>query len=247
MSESEREGAGPIEPTLAQEPSEDQGRIGYGKRGGIITPLGIALILIAALIAIGLYNRDSSDLPPHDIEIGAPAPAIAGTTFFSEPFDLGDHLGRVVIVNFWATWCDPCRNEMPLLQARVEGDPEVALVGINIRNDSEYAALRFLETNGLTYPNIRDDGAGGTDAFGPIELAYGIGTTRPVTIFISPDGRIAAFKLGELTESELDAYIATAQEFASTSAMRRGSKSRPAGVDGHNISDSLSDSPQASR
>jgi cytochrome c biogenesis protein CcmG, thiol:disulfide interchange protein DsbE len=207
-------GLDPEQATLAQDPSEDQGRIGYGKRGGLWTPLGLALILIAVLVAIGIYNRNESDLPENDIEIGAVAPDITQATFTGETFSLAEHRGKVVIVNFWATWCDPCRNEMPLLQATADSDPNgIALVGINIRNDSAYAAQRFLETNGLTYANVRDDAVGGTDGFGPIELAYGIGTTRPVTIFISPNGEIAAFKLGELTEDDLDHYIEEARGY----------------------------------
>ncbi len=207
-------GLDPEQATLAQDPEEDVGRIGYGKRGGIWTPLGLALILIAVLVGIGIYNQQESDLPENDIQVGAVAPDINQATFSGEPFSLAEHRGKVVIVNFWASWCDPCRNEMPLLETTAAADPNgIALVGINIRNDSAYAAQRFLETNGLTYPNVRDDAAGGTDAFGPIELAYGIGTTRPVTIFISPTGEIAAFKLGELTEDELNDYIEDARSY----------------------------------
>lgn len=207
-------GLDPEQATLAQDPSEDQGRIGYGKRGGIWTPLGLAIILIAVLVGIGIYNQQESDLPENDIQLGAVAPDITQDTFTGETFSLAEHRGKVVIVNFWASWCDPCRNEMPLLQATAASDPNgIALVGVNIKNDSAYAAERFLETNGLTFPNVRDDAAGGTDAFGPIELAYGIGTTRPVTIFISPTGEIAGFKLGELTEDELNDYIAEARSY----------------------------------
>jgi thiol-disulfide isomerase/thioredoxin len=199
--------------TLAQAEGEDVGRIGYGRIGGMVTPIGLALVLIAVLVAVGYYNRDKSDLPPHSIEIGAPAATFSGQTFTGDPFDLAAQSGKVVILNFWASWCDPCRNEMPLLQERVANDPSLSLIGVNIRNDSEYAALRFLETNGITYPNLRDDGEGGTDAFGPIELEYGIGTTRPVTVFISPTGEIATFKLGELTAEELDRMIDVARTF----------------------------------
>ena len=199
--------------SLAQSDGEDVGRIGYGRVGGIVTPLGLALILIGVLVAIGLYNREDSDIPANSIQVGAVAPTFSGETFTGEAFDLADQSGQVVIVNFWASWCDPCRNEMPMLQDRAGNDPSVSLIGVNIRNDSEYAALRFLETNDITYANIRDDGDGGTDAFGPIELSYGIGTTRPVTIFISPDGLIATFKLGELTEDELNRAIETARTY----------------------------------
>jgi thiol-disulfide isomerase/thioredoxin len=211
MTDDER--SNPPGATLAQAEGEDVGRIGYGRIGGIVTPLGLALVLIAVLVAVGYYNRDKSDLPPHSIEIGAAAATFSGQTFTGDPFDLAAQSGKVVIVNFWASWCDPCRNEMPLLQERVANDPSLSLIGVNIRNDSEYAALRFLETNGITYPNLRDDGEGGTDAFGPIELEYGIGTTRPVTVFISPTGEIATFKLGELTAEELDRMIDVARTF----------------------------------
>jgi thiol-disulfide isomerase/thioredoxin len=219
----------PSDVTLAQSEEEEVGRIGYGRIGGIVTPLGLALVLIAVLVAVGLYNRDKSDLPTHSIEIGQPAVTFSGDTFSGEAFDLASHRGKVVIVNFWASWCDPCRNEMPLLQERAANDPGVALIGVNIRNDSEYAALRFLETNGIVYPNVRDDGEGGTDAFGPIELAYGIGTTRPVTVFISPNGDIATFKLGELTAEELDRLIEQARHFTPAESSSRTQQARPFG------------------
>ncbi len=201
----------PEQPTLAQTEGEDVGRIGYGRLGGKLTPIGLAVILIAVLFGIGYYNREKSDLPAHSIQIGVTAPGFSGETFFGDWFDLAQHSGNVVIVNFWASWCDPCLREMPMLQARAAGDDTITLIGVNIRNDAEYPALRFLENNGITYPNIRDDGAGGTDAFGPIESSYGIGTTRPVTVFISPTGQIATFKLGELTAEELEFAIETAR------------------------------------
>lgn len=209
----DEERSNPPGATLAQAEGEQVGRIGYGRIGGIVTPLGLALVLIAVLVGVGYYNREKSDLPPHSIEIGSPAALFSGQTFTGDPFDLAAQSGKVVIVNFWASWCDPCRNEMPLLQQRAANDLTIALIGVNIRNDSEYAAQRFLETNGIAYPNLRDDGEGGTDAFGPIELSYGIGTTRPVTIFISPTGEIATFKLGELTADELDRMIEQARNF----------------------------------
>ncbi|MGH2551197.1 MAG: TlpA family protein disulfide reductase [Thermomicrobiales bacterium] len=202
--------------TLSQDPEEDQGRIGYGKRTGVYTPLALALIIIATLVGIGIYNQRGDDIPENNIQIGAQAPAIEQATINGgDPFSLAAQTGKVVIVNFWASWCDPCRNEMPLLQETVNANPDaLAIVGIDIKNDTEYAAQRFLETNGIAYPIVRDE-SDGTTTHGPIGAGYGIGTNYPTTVFISPDGRIAAFHIGELNQKQLDELIAKAQTYQS--------------------------------
>lgn len=201
-------------PSLAQGPEENQGRIGYGKHMGVYTPLGLALIIIAALVAIGIYNQRGDDIPENDIQIGANAPAIEQATINGTgDFSLAAQSGKVVIVNFWASWCDPCRNEMPMIQNAVNANPDaLAVVGVDVKNDSEYAAQRFLETNGITYQVVRDDSSG-TTVHGPIGSAYGISTNYPTTVFISPSGKIAAFKIGELDESELNELIEKAQNY----------------------------------
>lgn len=200
--------------SLSQDPEEDQGRIGYGKRTGVYTPLALALIIIATLVAIGIYNQRGDDIPENDIQIGAQAPAIEQATINGgDPFSLAAQSGKVVIVNFWASWCDPCRNEMPLLQETVNANPDgLALVGIDIKNDTEYAAQRFLETNGISYPVVRDE-SDGTTTHGPIATGFGIGTNYPTTVFISPTGQIAAFHIGELNQKQLDELIAKAQAY----------------------------------
>ena len=201
-------------PSLAQGPEEDQGRIGYGKRMGIYTPLGLALIIIAALVAIGIYNQRGDDIPENNIQVGAEAPAIDQATINGTgDFSLSSHAGKVVIVNFWASWCDPCRNEMPLIQNVAKANPDsLVVVGVDVKNDTEYAAQRFLETNGIAYQVVRDDSSG-TTTHGPIGSAYGIGTNYPTTVFISPSGKVAAFKIGELDEKELNELIEKAQNY----------------------------------
>jgi thiol-disulfide isomerase/thioredoxin len=202
-------------PSLAQGPEEDQGRIGYGKRMGIYTPLALALIIIATLVAIGIYNQHGDDIPENDIQIGADAPAIdLATINDTGDFSLADHSGKVVIVNFWASWCDPCRDEMPLMQTYVNANAgSMAIVSVDVKNDTEYAAQRFLETNGIAYPVVRDDSAG-TTPLGPIGTAYGIGTNYPTTIFISPSGQIATFHIGPIkNEEQLSKLIEKAQNY----------------------------------
>lgn len=202
------------QPTLAQEPEEDQGRIGYGKKMGVYTPLGLALIIIATLVAIGIYNQRGDSAPTNNVEIGAEAPAIEQANINgTDPVSLSALRGKVVIVNFWASWCDPCRNEMPLLQETVNAsNGEVAIIGVDLKNDTEYAAQRFLQTNGITYAVVRDDSAG-TSTHGPLGTAYGIGTDYPTTIVISPSGKIAAFHIGELNEKQLNELIEQARNY----------------------------------
>jgi thiol-disulfide isomerase/thioredoxin len=211
----DRDNEQPVAPTLAQGPEEDQGRIGYGKRMGVYTPLGLALIIIAALVAIGIYNQRGDNIPENDIQLGATAPAIDQATINGTgDFSLAEHSGKVVIVNFWASWCDPCRNEMPLMQDYVNANAgSVAIVSVDIKNDTEYAAQRFLETNGIAYPVVRDDGAD-TGTLGPIGTAYGIGTNYPTTVFVSPSGQVATFHIGEIKdEHQLNELIEKARNY----------------------------------
>jgi peroxiredoxin len=208
---------GKQEPSLAQGPEEDQGRIGYGKKMGVYTPLGLALIIIATLVGIGIYNQRGSDIPANNIQIGADAPAIEQANIFgNDTVSLSSLRGKVVIINFWAKWCGPCLNEMPLLQDTVNAsNGEVAIIGIDVKNDSLYPAQRFLETNGITYPVVRDDSPG-TSTHGPLGTAYGIGTNYPTTIVISPSGKIAAFHIGELkTVEQINELIEKAKTYDS--------------------------------
>ncbi|MGH9217181.1 MAG: TlpA family protein disulfide reductase, partial [Acidimicrobiales bacterium] len=109
---------------------------------------------------------------------------------------LADYRGQPVVVNFWASWCVPCRREIPRLAAaarRLEG--EVAFVGVNYR-DSRDDALAFVEQTGVPYPSgVDDNGAVGT--------RYGL-VGMPTTVFVSSDGDIVGRYLGEMSQGTLD-------------------------------------------
>jgi cytochrome c biogenesis protein CcmG/thiol:disulfide interchange protein DsbE len=109
----------------------------------------------------------------------------------------GSH--RPAVLNIWASWCVPCRREMPVLQAAHEtyGD-EVHFIGVN-HQDQRTPALEFLRETGVSYRSGFDPDGSTARAYG----AYGL----PTTYFITDAGRIIATKTGELTEAELAAEI----------------------------------------
>ena len=200
------------------ESQEERGRIGYGKyerRSSWI--LGAALVLI--VVAIGLFQalggddeNDGSGPSSLDIAtIGQPAPDFAMETFSGETFTLSEHKGEVVVMNFWGSWCEPCKREMPAFQGYWEDAPDdVMFVGVGSKRDPEDKAIAFAEEYGVTYPIGRDT-EGGTVAAGQISKDYNI-SFYPMTYIIDPDGNISALVIGEMDEEDLQGYIDQARE-----------------------------------
>jgi thiol-disulfide isomerase/thioredoxin len=131
-------------------------------------------------------------------------PVIAGTTLDGQPLDVADLRGRIVIVNSWASWCAPCREETPAFVELSKGvDPaDVAIVGLNVTDD-EAAAQAFVDEFDVPYPSI-------VDAEGDI-LATIPGvppSSLPSTVILDREGRIAARVIGATDAMELATLIA---------------------------------------
>jgi cytochrome c biogenesis protein CcmG/thiol:disulfide interchange protein DsbE len=101
--------------------------------------------------------------------------------------------GQVVVLNFWASWCVPCRDEAPAVEATWQRykDKGVVVVGVNVQ-DLTPSALRFLEETRATFPNVRS-------ADGAVYRAYGL-TGVPETFFVTRDGRILKKFPGVVTD-----------------------------------------------
>jgi len=130
----------------------------------------------------------------------AAAPSLAGPTLDGATLALADHLGEVVVLNVWASWCAPCRAEAPALQEVSEelADRGVRFVGLNTRDSAE-PARSFVERFGLTYPSI-------VDADGSKQLLFRDSlppAAIPSTLVIDRSGRVAGRAIGEVDRSRL--------------------------------------------
>ena len=163
----------------------------------------LAALIVAAsgFLAIGLYGitqqSDSAAAPTEQSLIpkfeAKDAPPVLGTTLDGEPFDRADYRGTPVVLNFWASWCGPCRRELPALAAFAKANPEIQVIGVDYQEDVE-AARTFAAENGATWPSVVDDG--------PIGAAYEV-PGLPATYLIDAQGRIVERLLGEVTEATL--------------------------------------------
>lgn len=127
------------------------------------------------------------------------APTIRGETLDGTTLDLASMRGKVLVVNFWASWCNPCRAESASLVkvAQDNAAKGVAVIGINIKDDRD-AARRFDAVHGVTYPSLFDQ-----SAVVLTRLHKLVPQQPPSTLLIDKAGRIAGIFSGGITESEL--------------------------------------------
>ncbi|OLC25902.1 MAG: hypothetical protein AUG06_05330 [Actinobacteria bacterium 13_1_20CM_2_65_11] len=129
---------------------------------------------------------------------GGVAPAFSLTGTDGVRVSLAGLLGRPLVINFWATYCAPCRVEMPMLQSKVGAQPAVRLVLIN-EGDSAQAARSFLSSAGIHQPALLDSDLAVGRAYGAVAL--------PITVFVRADGSIAARQIGQINEPVLVAEL----------------------------------------
>lgn len=193
-------------PTLAQPASAGEGRIGYG-RYARFTPLGLAIVIVAVVAAVWWTRSDRGTDPRVAGGFsGRPVPDVTLTTFTGNTVRLVDLAGSVVVINFWAEWCAPCKEEMPVFQdvyeqTLVTGEP-VVFLGVDLKSDREENAQRLIDELGITYITGHDSG-GDDPLHGPIQQAFGIPESYPVTIFVRPDGTIDMLRIGAIGLEEL--------------------------------------------
>jgi cytochrome c biogenesis protein CcmG/thiol:disulfide interchange protein DsbE len=179
------------------------------KRAVVLVAVALPLL---ALLAYG-FTRDAKDIPSP--LIGGKAPLFTLPLFESGSISLESLRGKVVFLNFWASWCAPCRAEARTLEAAwlKYRDRDVVFVGVDIQ-DKEEDAREFLREFGITYPNARD-------ASGQAAIEYGVWGI-PETFVIDRDGRITYKHVGALGWATITARLDDALRGVVTASEGRG-------------------------
>lgn len=166
-------------------------------RSGHLLLLG--LILVAGLGTLALSTGLLTRLPPADADpadSGYSASDFALERLSRETFRLSEHRGKVVLLNFWATWCPPCREEIPdLIRLQEEMSGDLLVVGISLDEKGRKVVEPFAKEYSINYPVLIDDGRA-VDKYGPIS---GI----PTSFFIDRNGRVRLVAAGMVTEEQL--------------------------------------------
>jgi len=153
-------------------------------------------LLIAAFIFIPLWTGWSQDLDKVLSDLGFdlpteefPVPEFSLTSLSGEEVSISDYRGKVVFLNFWATWCPPCRAEMPSMQEVYERweDKDFEMVAVNLREDNK-TVEKYMEEGGYTFPVLMDKE-------GQIGGLFGV-TGIPTTFMVDKEGRLIARLVG---------------------------------------------------
>lgn len=172
----------PIQPTTEAVPALPSSRsVAVWRLFFIAVPVVFLLFL-----GVRLYDTNTSEQ-----RAAGEAPPFVFTTFEGEEISLEDLRGKGVVLNFWASWCDPCRAEAALLEAtwRQEKENGIVFIGLDYL-DQEPAAKAYLAEYDVTYPN-------GPDLQSQAARRYGIKGV-PETFFIDPEGKIAHMVIGPI-------------------------------------------------
>lgn len=173
-------------------------------RARVYWPVTLAAALLVGLLAYGLTTTGSDTTLDSamargervDPPVQEPLPVLGGDGTRS----LADYRGKVVLVNVWASWCTPCREELPLIERahKMLSENGGTVVGIDVKEHSG-AALGAVEEFGLTFPNLRDRDGSFVREWGQ--------TGYPENYVLDRDGKVAAVRRLPVTQEWLDATL----------------------------------------
>ncbi|MBC8139142.1 MAG: TlpA family protein disulfide reductase [Fibrella sp.] len=163
---------------------------------------------IVAAVAIGsVYLLGVTTTPSEERGLNKPAPPIQGTLTTGDQFRLSDYRGKVVLINFWGTWCGPCIKELPDLVATQEkyASRGFTIIGLADNNDPRLTEAQYrkalqvyIENKGINYPNVPIPEG--------IKQAYGI-EVFPTTFLLDKEGKVVYATVGPINPAEVGERI----------------------------------------
>ncbi len=159
--------------------------------GDVMRRLELLVVPLLILLVATSCNREKKDS-----DNGSGTAAAKNFTLESidgnEKISLNDFKGKPVVLNFWASWCGPCKEELPLFEStwKEYKDKDVIFLGVDVMDDRN-AAEKYISDEGITYTNLHDPS-------GEVSNQYGV-VALPATFFIDREGRIVAKNYGPFT------------------------------------------------
>lgn len=170
----------------------------------VVSILNVGLLVLLWTQLLTPARQNTQNTTPPDTLIGQSAPNFTLATLNGEKtrqkISLADFKGKPVVINFWSSTCEPCKDEAPLLETQWKGTKArgVIFLGIDVM-DSSSDGLRFLQQHGATYPNVIDNS-------GETLVSYAV-TYTPETIFIDRSGKVVAAVRMQITPQQLQTNL----------------------------------------
>ena len=184
------------------------------KRRTVVTATAVVAVLLGGALAVTLLTQgqgNAKGLSAADgiVEYQAGqrplAPDVTGTSLTGSTIKLSGYRGKTVVLNFWGSWCAPCRGEAPTLAALDQqyGSKGVAFLGDDV-GDTPANALAFTQRAGITYPSFSDNGYLVVADFSVAGVAV---SDTPTTVVIDKTGHVAGMVLGAASYGQLTTLI----------------------------------------
>jgi peroxiredoxin len=172
-------------------------------RRELLSAFAFAFAAVAIVVAVWMFTNRETLSGQAMGEVNRPAPSFTAPALRGGTIDLTQYRGNVVVLNFWGTWCEPCKRELPALQRAYDefAGQGLMIIGVNLTDDEQVQGrtvadvAAFLDQYNVTYPIALDVDGTITEAYRVFPL--------PTSFFITPDGQIRYVHIGELTFDDI--------------------------------------------
>ena len=161
----------------------------------------LVLVLAALVFAHGMHGVAAVSAPDRagSVAVGSPLPDVRITALDGSASSLRAYAGHPLWLNFFATWCVPCKAELPEIEHRYQTDKPAGLVVLGLdQQESALAVQDFTRHYGVTYPVAIDDG--------PAAVAFQV-RTIPLSVFVDAGGTVRAIHIGQMQPPDMDAAL----------------------------------------